>query len=151
MSGWTRTVPRSPDGGGSGGSSQDKNAASPTSKWEWAVAALGLALVVGGIGYMAHHALTTDAKVLEVTVERVSTHATQGGYVVTFAARNHGNATAASLRVEGELRRGPSVMETSGATVDYLPSFSERWGGLFFREDPDRHELRLFPKGYAQP
>ena len=42
-------------------------------------------------------------------------------------------------------------METSGATLDYLPSFSEWRGGLFFRGDPDRHELRLVPKGYAQP
>ena len=151
MGGWTRTVPRGPDEGGSGGSGQDGNPATPVSKWEWAVAAVGFALVAGALGYMVRHALTVDSKVLEVTVERQSTHATQGGYVVLFRARNHSNATAATLWVEGELRQGSSVVETSSAMLDYLPSFSERWGGLFFREAPDKHELRLSPRGYAQP
>ena len=97
MSGWTRPVPRSPAGSGSsGGSGPDEDAAPPTSKWEWAVAAFGFALVTGAIGYMAHHALTADTKALAVTVERVATHETPGGYVVTFSARNHSNATAAT-------------------------------------------------------
>ena len=30
----------------------------PTSAWEWAVAALGAALVAGAIGYLVHHAVT---------------------------------------------------------------------------------------------
>lgn len=123
----------------------------PVSRWEQAVAALGVVLVLGAIGYMAYHALTVRAEVPEVTVERVSTQAVQGGYVVRFRARNHSAATAASLQIEGELRQGPSVVETSGATLDYVPSFSERRGGLFFRADPDLHEVRLMPKGYTDP
>lgn len=132
-------------GGPSGG------AAAPVSKWEWAVAAFGLALVVGTIGYSAYNALAAGAAVPGVTVERVGTHATQGGYVVRFSARNHSGATAAELRVEGELRQGASLVEASGVTLGYLPSFSRRQGGLFFQEDPDKYELRLFPKGYAEP
>lgn len=135
-----------PDGPG-----RREGAVPPISKWEWAVAALGLFLVLGAIGQLAHHALTATSEVPEVTLERVGTHATQGGYVVRFVARNHGSATAAALQVGGELRRGASVVETSTATLDYLPSYSERGGGLFFQEDPDRHELRLVPKGYAEP
>lgn len=151
MSDQTSTSPARAAEDASAPSGQDGNIAVPISKWEWMIAALGFALVAGAIGYMAHHALTPRTAVPELTVERMSTHVTQGGYVVRFSARNRSNATAASLRIEGELRQGPSVVETSGATLDYLPSFSERRGGLFFQQDPNRHELRLSPKGYAEP
>lgn len=123
----------------------------PPSKWQWAFAAVGLALVVGVIGYMARYALTAGSVVPDVTVERVSTHATRGGHIVRFRARNHASAVAASLRIEGELRQGSSVVETSDATLDYLPSFSERRGGLFFQRDPEGYELRLVSKGYTEP
>lgn len=123
----------------------------PTSAWEWAVAALGAALVAGAIGYLVHHAVTVGEAVPEIAVEHTGTRPTQGGYIVRFLARNRGGATAASLRIEGELLQGSSVVETGEATLDYLPPFSERRGGLFFREDPGRHELRLVPKGYADP
>ena len=139
MDGPQEAAREGPPGGG---------AAAPVSKWEWAVAAFGLALVAGTIGYSAYNALAAGAA---VPVERVGTHATQGGYVVRFSARNHSGATAAELRVEGELRRGASVVEASGVTLGYLPSFSRRQGGLFFQEDPDEYELRLLPKGYAEP
>ena len=125
--------------------------APPTSPWEWAVAALGAALVAGTIGYLVHHALTVGEGVPEVSVEHTGTRATQGGHIVRFLARNRGGATAAGLRIEGELLRDSSVVETGEATLDYLPPFSERRGGLFFREDPGRYELRLAPKGYADP
>lgn len=136
---------------GSGGRDRSENAPPPISKWEWAIAAVGFALVVGVIGHSAYHALATRAVVPEVTIEHVGTHATRGGHVVHFRAHNHGSATAADLQITGELRQGSSIVETSGATLGYLPSFSRRKGGLFFQEDPDRYELRLYPKGYADP
>lgn len=150
MSDRTKAAPGEPAEGGSGDPGRDEPPP-PVSRWEQVVAAFGVVLVLCVIGYMAYYALNVRAAVPEVTVEHVSTHAVRGGYVVRFRARNHGGATAAALQVEGELRRDSSVVETSGVTLDYVPSFSERRGGLFFRADPDRHELRLVPKGYADP
>ncbi len=43
------------------------------------------------------------------------------------------------------------MVETSTATLNFLPSSSERRRGLFFREDPNKYELRLLPKGHAEP
>ncbi len=43
------------------------------------------------------------------------------------------------------------MVETSTATLNFLPSSSERRGSLFFRKDPNKYELRLLPKGYAEP
>ncbi len=50
------------------------------------VAAVSFALVAATVGYMAHYALAVKAVVPEASVERISTHATQGGYVVRFRA-----------------------------------------------------------------
>ncbi len=135
---------------GSKGSGQ-KQHASATSKWEWVVAALGLMLVVGTVGYIGYYALTTKGKITAATVEPIGVEATSGGHVVRFRARNHSSATAASLQITGELRQGGSVVETSQVTLDYLPPFSERQGALVFQEDPRRYELRIMPKGYIEP
>lgn len=46
---------------------------------------------------------------------------------------------------------GGEVVEEGEATVDYVPSSSERRGGLVFTRDPRRHELTLRVKGWAEP
>ncbi len=124
---------------------------STTSKWEWVAAACGLLLVLGTLGYIVYYALTTQAQVPAVTAEAIHTEPTRGGHVVRFRARNHNSATAAGLQITGELRQGSSVVETSEITLDYLPPFSEREGGLIFQEDPARYELRIIPKAYREP
>ena len=55
------------------------------------------------------------------------------------------------MLVEGELAGPDGPIETSEATMDYLPPGSEREGGLFFSRDPRRYEVRLRAKGYVDP
>ncbi len=136
--------------GGSEGSEQNHHA-SATSVWEWVVAGIGLLLVLGTIGYTAYYGLTTEAKVPGVTVEPVGIERIAGAYVARFRARNGTSRTAAALQITGELRQGSAVIETSRATLDYLPPFSEREGGLIFQVDPAGYELRVLPKGYTEP
>lgn len=137
--------------------SRVKRAAGPdghrdtTSIWEWMAAAVGLILVVATISYLAYSALTREAKVPAVLVEFLGVERTPGGYVVRFRAHNRSNATAAGLQVKGDLTRDGTVMERSEATLDYLPPFSERLGGLIFQEDPRQGELRIMPGGYTEP
>lgn len=128
-----------------------EGAASYTSKWEWVAAALGLLIVLGMLGYVGYHGLTATASVPVVTIEHAGTEAIPGGYVVRFRALNSSSSTASALRVAGELRDGGEVVESGQAVIDYLPGYSERQGGLFFRQEPNRYELRLYPLGYVDP
>ncbi len=67
------------------------------------------------------------------------------------AAANSGNATAASLVVEGVLTRGGVAIESSVITVDYVAAGSERGAALFFSNDPRQGQLSVRAKGYIEP
>lgn len=123
----------------------------PTSTWEWIVAGIGLVLVLGVIGYVGYAAFQDKGKVPVVTVEALGVEPVPNGYAVQIQVRNRARVTAAKLEIEGELRQGDRAVETSSITFDYLPSLSERKGGIFFERDPQQHELRLVVKGYVEP
>jgi uncharacterized protein (TIGR02588 family) len=55
------------------------------------------------------------------------------------------------LLVEGVLKDGAEIIETSEVTIDYVPAGSQRQAGLFFIRDPQQYELQLSAKGYEQP
>jgi uncharacterized protein (TIGR02588 family) len=119
--------------------------------WMWAIALLGLSLVAGSIAYMLYEAAAGDSSPPDVTVRVDSIIPTRNGYLVKFQAINEGGSTAEGLTVEGELRNGAESVETSDTTIEYVPSHSEREGGLFFTSDPRQYELRLRAKGYENP
>ncbi len=129
----------------------EKQPGAATSKWEWVAGAVGLVLVLGTVGFIAYNGLTTEPSVPVVTVEHVSTERAPGGYVVQFRARNSGPSTAASLTISGTLYDGSTEIETSEATLDYLPPNGERQGGLIFQTDPAGHQLSLEAEGYVDP
>lgn len=122
-----------------------------TSRWEWAVGTVSALLVLGTIGFMLYQGLTAPGTSPRITLQVDTIVEAEKGYVVEFRARNRGNSTAAGLGVEGELKSDTGTVETSEATVDYVPGHSERRGGLFFTEDPRRYTLELRPKGYDRP
>jgi len=118
---------------------------------EWIVAALGAVLVAGTIGYLVWLPASRDEAPPDVRVVAGAVVALQDGWLVKFRAANAGGQAAAGVLVEGELAGQDGPIETSEATVDYLPPGSEREGGLFFSRDPRRHEVRLRAKGYVDP
>jgi uncharacterized protein (TIGR02588 family) len=118
---------------------------------EWAIACVGLALVVGALGLLLHKAIWGEASPPEVTVRVVSVVPVQNGYLVRFHAVNQGGSTAEGVTIEGELRRGLERVETSQTTLDYLPARSERRGGLFFSHDPRQFDFQLRAFGYEEP
>lgn len=118
---------------------------------EWVVAGIGALLVAGTIGYLVTQALWRDATPPDVRLVAEPARAQQGGWLVRFHALNQGGEPAAELLIEGELRDPEGTVETSEATLDYLPPGSQRAGGLLFSRDPRQFELALRAKGYARP
>ena len=51
-----------------------------------------------------------------------------------FNVINNGEQTASNVEIEGVLKNGSESVETSGVTIDYVPSKSEAKGGLFFKK-----------------
>ena len=119
--------------------------------WMWGIGVLGLVLVLGSIVFMLYEAATGDKSAPDVIVRMESIEPTETGFLVRFRAVNQGGSTAAGLTIEGELSSGMENVETSSTTIEYLPSHSERGGGLFFTSDPREYQLQLRATGYEEP
>lgn len=118
---------------------------------EATAAAIGAVLAIGTLGVIVWDGVRDQDRPALVTLKAEATHAHEPGFVVEIVAFNSGDETAAALLVEGTLRQGDQVIETSQATFDYVPIRSERRGGLIFSQDPRRFELVLTAKGYIEP
>lgn len=118
---------------------------------EWIVAAAGVLLVGGAIGYLVHHSMTRGETPPDIRVDAEQVLELAHGYVVQFRALNEGGSAAAQVTVEGELAGPDGRTERGEAVLDYLPPRSDRTGGLLFTSDPRRGELRLRATGYAKP
>jgi uncharacterized protein (TIGR02588 family) len=119
--------------------------------FEWLVAAIGLVLVTGSIAFLLYEAVRGSEAPPDVIVRVESVSPVEAGYLVRFRAVNRGGQTAAGLLVRGDLKGEAEVVETSEARLDYLPGGSERQGGLYFRENPDRFRLEIRARGYERP
>jgi uncharacterized protein (TIGR02588 family) len=119
--------------------------------WMWGIGMLGLLFVLGSIGFLLYEAAIGDSSPPDVSVVVEEITPTSNGFLVEFRVMNEGGTTAAGLTVEGELRDGAQVLETSDTTIEYVPSHSERQGGLFFTVDPRQYDLRLRALGYEMP
>jgi len=119
-----------------------------TPVWEWIIAAVGLILVVVAIGTTVYRAMTEESTPpkLEVVIDSISPNG--DGYLVRFTVKNTGNQTAAAVAVEGKLK---DESETGTATLTYVPSNSERRGGIFFTKNPQQFDLQIRVTGYEEP
>jgi len=86
-----------------------------------------------------------------VTVEPLEIIDTEAGFTVRLRVVNLGDETASDVVIEGELKRGDEMVETSETTFPYVPGRSEREGGLFFSQDPRSLAMELRALGYTAP
>ena len=142
---------REREGKGGEESSGEGGKEKKTSPWEWVVGVVSALLVLGAAGFMMYEGFTAPESPPRITLQVDTVIEAEHGYVVEFRASNEGYSTAAGLLVQGELKSDTGTVETSEATIDYVPSQSHRSGGLFFSEDPRRYTLELRPKGYDRP
>lgn len=134
-----------------GSDSQSRQESNAIPIWEWIVAAIGLMVVAGVLGFLLYEALGGNQLPPDVKLSVDSVVQTGNGYLVKITAANQGGSTAEGVIVEGELRRGTEPVERSQTTIDYLPPHSEKRAGLFFTRDPRQFELQVRPFGYEEP
>jgi uncharacterized protein (TIGR02588 family) len=123
----------------------------PPSPWEWACAFIGLVLLLASVGYLLHDAFTGQEGVPAPLVRLLDVQQQDGRYLARVQVFNQGRATAAALRVQGELRRGSEVVESSELEFQHVPGKSTREGGLFFVQDPRALQLQLSARSYQKP
>lgn len=132
--------------------SQQKNDESRKTPFlEWIFAVIGLILVLGVVGFLIYEISTDEGKPPDLSVSIEEIIPNDKGFLVRFALKNTGDETAADVTLEGEIKRGAESLEKSDVTVDYVPSHSEKKGGMFFTEDPRRGEFAIRAKGYNEP
>lgn len=118
---------------------------------EWVIAFIGLAIVLGVVGFLLVAAVQPRNLPPSMRFEVESIQAVANGYVVEFAVTNDGDTAAADVRIVGQLLDGETVVEEQEMALDYAPPHSSRRGGLFFSNDPAAYELTLQASGYMEP
>ena len=119
---------------------------------EWVSAAVGVLItgaILGVLGYEA--ALQRNGRPPVMEVVPVAVVAARNTYVVEIRVKNLTHKTAAAVVVEGALKQGDTIVETSNATFDYVPGGSHRDGGLVFTRDPRQFRVVLRVTGYERP
>jgi len=117
---------------------------------EWVVSGLGLALVSGAAAVVLWHG-TQPADPPAIRLRAVGVERTAAGFVVEVEAANGSPSTAAAVEIEGRVSAPGRPVETSTATIDYLPGHGRRTAGLVFENDPRSNELKLRTRGFARP
>ena len=117
---------------------------------EWAVFAVGLALVCGVLGFLAYDGATTADAPAEFQIELGRPEQRGDGFHVPVRLTNSGGETAEGVRVE-------VVLEAAGATergefvVAFLPRGGTREASVTFRADPRAGNMRARVLGYEKP
>ncbi len=119
---------------------------------EWIAAGIGLILTLSLLGVIGSKALNGETEQLPViTVVATAIAPAAPGYVVGFDATNSTGATAAAVDIEATLKDGQTVVETGKAVLDYVPGHGKTKGGVYFIEDPRRHQLEIRALGFQTP
>ena len=122
-----------------------------SSRWEWVAAILGLVIVAAIVGYLVYFGVSEHGRIPAIDIQVVDIHSTPAGHVVRFRVINRGGATAAALRITGELREGDTVLEDADTELDYVPPHSERTANLVFKADPAKRILEIRPTSFTDP
>jgi uncharacterized protein (TIGR02588 family) len=150
----TRRPPGTSSGNGGSGVTEDEAARriARQNAWEWVIAAAGAAITIAAIGLMVSEGLEhSEGEVPDVVVKADSIVEVSAGYVLVFSAINEGDATAAAVQVTGTLFADTGIVEERSTTMDFVPTRSQRGGGLIFRLDPRAFRVTLRAEGYQKP
>ncbi|HEY8572756.1 hypothetical protein [Phenylobacterium sp.] len=118
---------------------------------EWVAAALGLALTLAAVGYLAWEGLTDDRTPPNLSVTAGAPQRADAGFTLPVKVRNSSFETAADVEIVGRLSAGGQLVEERRTHFSYVPGKGEAGGGLVFQHDPSSGQLELRAEGYAEP
>ena len=96
---------------------RDSDEARPIPVTEWIVAALGVMLVAGTIGYLVWLAMSRDETPPDVRVVADGVVALQDGWLVQFRAANAGGQAAAEVLIETVVLGFPAAIGAAAARL----------------------------------
>ena len=121
---------------------------------EWISAATGLVITVGLLGFLSLEVVRRNDGVpplLKAVPVALTVAGDPNRYFVEVKVTNASHKTGAGVQVEGTLKQGGSEVETSVATLSYVPGDSHRRAGLIFSNDPRNYDFELRVTGYELP
>jgi uncharacterized protein (TIGR02588 family) len=119
---------------------------------EWISAAIGLAIAAVMFGLLTYEAAVQRPGVPPlIKVEPTALVKAGNQYVLELEVRNVARRTASTVQVEGVLKKGGQPIETSSASIDYVPGESRRNAALIFTTDPRQYPLTLRVTGFSRP
>jgi uncharacterized protein (TIGR02588 family) len=119
---------------------------------EWIAAGLGVAILLAMFAFLALEALgTSSSQPPSLRIEPVGLAAAGEQFIVEVKVSNRSAQTGAGVQFEGSLSQAGKEVETSSATIDYVPGNSERRAGLIFTRDPRIHQAQFRVTGYQRP
>lgn len=119
---------------------------------EWMASVAGLLIISAMVALLAVEGIRErDGTPPVITVQPLRIASTDHQYVVEVVVRNATRKTAASVTIQGRLKQGNSEVETSQATLSYVPGESRRRAGLIFSHNPRNYEMQFRATGYESP
>ncbi len=110
----------------------------------WVMGALGLILVLACIAVLASR-MTGPTRPPELHLTAVEVRQAQAQWFATIEVQNRGDETVAQVEVEGQVG-----IETSSATIDYVPAHGSGEVVLGFTTDPGAR-LQLRTRSWTSP
>ncbi len=118
---------------------------------EWVVFAVSLVLVGGTVAYLGYAGWTMGQQPPSIEVRLGTAEQHVQSYVLPVTVFNHGDETAASLRVEVVLVSGSGKEERGELDIPFVPRHAKREGWVTFEQDPRSGQLKARVLGYETP
>ncbi len=118
---------------------------------EWGVFAAGLVLVISVVGYLAYSGASLGNQPPDIEVRLGTPAQKQFNFVVPVTVVNHGDETAASLRIEVVMEGNGQEQARGELDIPFLPRHAKREGWVTFDRDPRTSQLKAHVLGYQKP
>lgn len=137
---------------GKGRASEGRARKKGASPLEWIAAGIGALVLLAMLGLIGVQALRpAEKEPPRLEVRPGALVSARGQHVVTVEVVNDSPQAAGSVEIEGVLKRGEEELETSSASLAFVPGHSKRSAGLIFTKDPRTLTLEVRATGYEEP
>lgn len=119
--------------------------------WEWAVAALGAAVLLVFASYLAHDAFFGPRVIATPHAQVLRTQRLHDRHAITASIHNQGSESLAELKVVATLRRQGTVVESADTVLAFLPRHASRTVTFYFDNDPALHDVVVKAESSQKP